>query len=121
MPRSTSDDSRRAGGIETGLGDLLRQLRAPEYADAVAPTHLSNGTSWTGLPHLIEEGQGGFLVEPGDVSALADRLRALYDDPELRKAMGRFNRRRAVERFSVKAQVDALIDIYRSLVQGPHR
>ena len=78
-------------------------------------------TRISGLPHLIEEGKGGFLIEPGDVSALADRLRSLYDDPELRKSMGRFNRRRAVERFSVKAQVDAFIDIYRSLVQGPAR
>ena len=78
-------------------------------------------TRISGLPHLIEEGKGGFLIEPGDVPAIAERLRTLYDDPELRKDMGRFNRRRAVERFSVKAQVDALIDIYRSLVQGPAR
>ena len=78
-------------------------------------------TRISGLPHLIEEGKGGFLIEPGDVPALADRLRTLYDDPELRKEMGRFNRQRAVERFSVKAQLDALIDIYRALVQGPAR
>ena len=78
-------------------------------------------TRISGLPHLIEEGEGGFLIEPGDVPALAEHLQTLYDDPELRKAMGLFNRRRAVERFSVKAQADALIDIYRSLVQGPAR
>ena len=49
-----------------------------------------------------------------------------YDDPEPGKHMRRCDRRRAVERFSIddpqgKAQVDALIDIYRSLVQGPAR
>ena len=41
-----------------------------------------------GIPELIRDGVEGFLVEPGDIRALAARLAQLLRDAELRQAMG---------------------------------
>jgi glycosyltransferase involved in cell wall biosynthesis/O-antigen/teichoic acid export membrane protein len=42
-----------------------------------------------GIPDVVEDGVEGYIVEPGDVEALADRLARLINDPELRQEMGR--------------------------------
>jgi glycosyltransferase involved in cell wall biosynthesis len=49
-------------------------------------------TRWRGIPSIVDEGSSGYLVEPRDVEALADRLTTLADDPELRERMGRAGR-----------------------------
>ncbi|MBV8304604.1 MAG: glycosyltransferase family 4 protein [Acidimicrobiia bacterium] len=52
-------------------------------------------TSAGGAGELMSDGCEGFLVAPGDVSALADRLDRLRADRDLRTRMGRAARRRA--------------------------
>lgn len=42
-----------------------------------------------GIPELIEDGVDGFLVEPGDVKALAERIVYLVRNPEVRRKTGR--------------------------------
>jgi glycosyltransferase involved in cell wall biosynthesis len=44
------------------------------------------------LPHLVHPGRNGWLYPPGDVPALAARLRELLDDPAMLVAMGRASR-----------------------------
>jgi glycosyltransferase involved in cell wall biosynthesis len=46
------------------------------------------GTTTGSMPELIEDGVTGFLVEPGDVAALADRLMTLLADPQKTRSMG---------------------------------
>lgn len=41
-----------------------------------------------GIPDVVEDGVEGYIVEPGDVEALADRLARLINDPERRCRMG---------------------------------
>jgi glycosyltransferase involved in cell wall biosynthesis len=52
----------------------------------------------TNLPNLVENGREGLLVEPGDVRALGDALRALAQDEPLRRRLGSNARRRAATR-----------------------
>ena len=59
-----------------------------------------------GLPEVVRDGIDGFLYPPGDVPALAERLRALLDDPALRARMGAAGREGA-ERFSPSAHAAA--------------
>ena len=42
-----------------------------------------------GVPDVVRDGVDGFLVEPGDVDAMAERLSALAADPPLRAPHGR--------------------------------
>ncbi len=46
------------------------------------------GTTTGSMPELIDDGITGYLVEPGDTTALADRLITLLGDPEMTRAMG---------------------------------
>lgn len=41
-----------------------------------------------GPKDIIQEGEDGYLVAPGDMQTFAERLRQLIEDQELRKAMG---------------------------------
>lgn len=57
------------------------------------------GSTVGGTTDCIVDGVTGYLVPPGDVSALEDRLRRLIEDPQLRHEMGRAAQRFARERF----------------------
>jgi glycosyltransferase involved in cell wall biosynthesis len=69
-----------------------------------------------GVPDVVREGEDGFLVEAGDVDALADRLARLAADPELRERFGAAGRARVIPRYSVERLVDDVDRLYRSLL-----
>jgi len=69
-------------------------------------------TAVGGVPELVEEGVTGFLTQPEDAPAVADRLGQLLENPSLGLAMGTAARQRAEERFSVGRQVDRLLSLW---------
>ena len=71
-----------------------------------------------GVPDVVRDGVDGFLVEPGDVDALAARLAELARDPELRERMGEQGRARVVPRYSVERLLDDVDRLYRSLLEA---
>jgi glycosyltransferase involved in cell wall biosynthesis len=71
-----------------------------------------------GVPDVVREGEDGFLVEPGDVDALADRLARLAGDPALRERLGAAGRARVIPRYSVERLVDDHDLLYRSLLEA---
>jgi glycosyltransferase involved in cell wall biosynthesis len=46
-------------------------------------------TRWRGIPSIVDEGQTGFLVEPHNSDAVADRLAMLAGDQDVRLRLGR--------------------------------
>ena len=69
-----------------------------------------------GVPDVVRDGQDGFLVEPGAVDELADRLARLAADGELRKRMGEAGRARVLERYSVQRLLGDMDSFYRELL-----
>jgi glycosyltransferase involved in cell wall biosynthesis len=69
-----------------------------------------------GVPDVVDDGESGFLVEVGDIEALADRLEQLARDPELRARLGRTGRERVVPRYRVERLVDDIDQLYRELL-----
>ena len=65
---------------------------------------------------VVEDGVTGQLVPPGDVDALVAALEPLMHDPASAVAMGARGRARAVEKFSLDAEADAIAEVYRTLV-----
>jgi len=65
---------------------------------------------------VIVDGVTGFLVEPGDVDAVLDRIDRLRTDPELRSSMGSAAQHRARHRYSADVLVQSLADAYRSIL-----
>lgn len=45
-------------------------------------------TRWRGIPSIVDDGESGFLVEPRDADALANRIELLAANPDLRHRMG---------------------------------
>lgn len=63
---------------------------------------------------VVRDGVEGFLVPPGDVEALAQRMERLGNDPELRAAMSASARRRA-EAFDWPRYHGSVVDAVRSV------
>jgi glycosyltransferase involved in cell wall biosynthesis len=72
------------------------------------------GSDIAGLGELTASGEAGWVVQPGDVAALADRLRALLADPALRKKRGARGRREVEERFTIQRVTERIIAGYRA-------
>jgi glycosyltransferase involved in cell wall biosynthesis len=71
-----------------------------------------------GVPDVVHEAVDGFLVEPGDTQAAAERLATLARDPELRALLGEAGRQSARERYSVERLVDDVDRLYRTLLRA---
>lgn len=69
-----------------------------------------------GVPELVEEGETGFLVTPGDVGELRDRLSLLLSDGVSARRMGDNARRHVVERFTWEACAERCLSGYAELL-----
>lgn len=84
-----------------------------EYMAAGLPVVCSDSG---GNAEIVEEGVTGFIVGVGDYSALADRLRVLAADPQLRARMGLQASRATIERFSIASLVEGTISVYNEVL-----
>jgi glycosyltransferase involved in cell wall biosynthesis len=71
-----------------------------------------------GVPDVVRDGEDGFLFEPGDTDAAAERLARLASDPALGATLGESGKERVLERYSVARLVDDVDRLYRSLLAG---
>ncbi len=71
-----------------------------------------------GLTDAVEDGRTGLLHAAGDDTALADALRVIVNDEELRARLGTAAMRRAREEFSQPVVAAALLDVYRHALKG---
>ncbi len=70
------------------------------------------GTRVGGTPELVADGERGRLVEPADVTGLADAIEALLRAPELRRALGANGRTFAAAEHSHAAMARAYAELY---------
>lgn len=68
---------------------------------------------------MVRDGETGFLVEPRDAVAMADRIQRLVDDPDLGESMGEAGRRVACEEYDGGRAIDALENLYRDAMAFP--
>lgn len=69
-------------------------------------------TNCTNLEEIIEEGVNGYTVPVGNAAGLAEKVKRILLDPELKKQMG-INSRKIIEnRFSVSLTIKRLQDMY---------
>src|SRR5918994_842049 len=86
-----------------------------EYMEAGLPVV---ATRVGGVPDLIESGEHGLLVEPGDPGALANALAELLGDQPRGAEMGRRGRERRRREFDIEVTVGHVERIYEALVRG---
>ena len=68
-----------------------------------------------GVPEVVADGRTGYLVAPGDASALAQKISEVLGDGERRKAMGEQARRAIQSAFSCRTQAEAYEAVFASL------
>jgi glycosyltransferase involved in cell wall biosynthesis len=74
------------------------------------------GSRIGGIPDLVDDGDTGLLVPPGDVGALRAALARLVADPDLRQRLGAAARRRFAQ-FSASRVVPIVEEEYERLIQ----
>ena len=75
-------------------------------------------TTAGGIPEVVVEGRSGFLIEPKNAVALADRVDRLVSNAELRKAMSQFARQYAEKELLVQSMADGNHAMYEKLSQS---
>jgi len=76
--------------------------------EALASRRPVVATALSGIPELVEDGETGLLVPPGDAGALAAAITRLLEEPKLARSLAAAGRRRVEERFDVRGTVAAL-------------
>jgi glycosyltransferase involved in cell wall biosynthesis len=109
------------GAVYAGI-DAFALTSANEGTPVAAIEALAAGrpvvsTDVGGVRDVVDDERSGFLVEPGDAEALADRLALLAGDPELRTRFGEHGRASVVDRYSVPRLVTDLDRLYRRLLE----
>jgi glycosyltransferase involved in cell wall biosynthesis len=65
-----------------------------------------------GAEEAVAHGVSGYGVAPADSAALAEAIGRLIDAADLRVAMGRAGRERAVERYSIESTISLTLELY---------
>jgi glycosyltransferase involved in cell wall biosynthesis len=77
------------------------------------------GTKTMGIKEAVQHGENGFLVEKGDIPALADALEKLIKDPALRKNMGKKSREIVSQAYSWDAICEKYLALMRKIPGNP--
>jgi len=71
-----------------------------------------------GVPDIVEHNVTGLLVPPGEAGPLAESVRSLLSDPDLRSRFSTAARARMKERFAFDLMVRRYADLFRSLASA---
>jgi len=116
-------------GYRTDVLDLLKKsniVAFPSYYKEGLPKSLIEATAVgrpiittdsIGCKETVIEGYNGFLVPIKNSEILADRLKLLIDDSQLRIIMGKNSRCFAEKEFSILNVINKHLEIYRQLIQ----
>lgn len=73
------------------------------------------GSDVGGIPLQVADGECGYLVDPEDIEATADRVSTLLGDPRRCAEMGELGRERVRKRFLLPRLVDDYLDLLAAL------
>lgn len=98
----------------------VAELQSLATMDALAAGKPVVAADAMALPHLVRPGETGWLYPPGDVAALADRLRHLIDDTGARARMGAAGRE-LIAHHALGGTLDRFETLYRTAANAGAR
>jgi glycosyltransferase involved in cell wall biosynthesis len=103
-----------------GVMDVLVHLSLREGLPRALPQALAGAKpvvayDCDGAKEVCIDNETGFLLQPGDLSGLIDRLLRVANDAALRERLGRVGREFVRERFSAEQMVNQLHSLYLKL------
>ncbi|MCX7766808.1 MAG: glycosyltransferase family 4 protein, partial [Candidatus Sumerlaeia bacterium] len=69
-----------------------------------------------GLPEIVQEGINGFMVEPRNPEAIAEKVIWLLDHKEEARQMGERGREICRQKFDINSTVQQYYELYKSLL-----
>ena len=75
-------------------------------------------TDCGGMGEAVSDGVEGFVCPPRDPVSLAAALERLWREPELSTQLGEAGRRRILAEFTLEAETEAYLDLYRRVLAG---
>jgi len=69
------------------------------------------------VPDLVEDGQTGYVTDPGDVKAIASSIITLARDPQQRRQMGQLARAKVEAQYSLDLLGPRLLAIYKQVLR----
>jgi glycosyltransferase involved in cell wall biosynthesis len=75
-------------------------------------------TAHGGPLDIIEDGETGLLVPPGDPAALAVAIIQMAEEPGWRERMGEAGRAEVVEKYTTDKYVDRVLEVYGEVMGG---
>ncbi|MCS7147144.1 MAG: glycosyltransferase family 4 protein [Geminocystis sp.] len=133
-PSCASIDFLKSGKVRwLGFRDDIRDLMAicdifvlPSYREGLPRALLEAAsmgkpivtTNTTGCRDVVEDGKNGFLVPVRDSLSLANKIEISINNDMLRRQMGNYSRRKAVEEFELKKVVKQYIELYEFLLSA---
>jgi colanic acid/amylovoran biosynthesis glycosyltransferase len=75
-------------------------------------------TNCGGMREAVTDGVEGFVCPPRDPASLAAALGRLWRDAELAQRLGEAGRRRILAEFTLEAETEAYLDLYRRVLEG---
>lgn len=99
---------------EKGASDILPTVITEAMACGlpVVSTHL------VGVPEMVDDGDTGFLVDPGNPEALAGALGRVFRKPEIALHLGRAGRQKMERTFSLEVTAGQLREKFSSVLTG---
>lgn len=85
-------------------------------AEAMAAGVPVVATDVGGVRYQIKDSENGFLVNPGDVPALAEKLGVLLGDSELRESFGKSAKTSATEQYRASSVAARTVEVYRGIL-----
>ncbi|MEO8285837.1 MAG: glycosyltransferase family 4 protein [Chloroflexota bacterium] len=74
--------------------------------------------AWAGgVPEVVTDGVDGYLVQFGDVAALANRIQLLFQRPEAAHTMGEAGRRKVLAEHTWDHKIARIAEIYRDVMR----
>jgi glycosyltransferase involved in cell wall biosynthesis len=99
-----------------------RRIPVPELLGLGLLEAMASGTPVVasrvgGVPEIVQHGQTGYLVDPGNTADLREHLRTLLDNPRLARHQGDNARDLVLERFTWDAVAQRCLDAYAELTR----
>ncbi len=92
-----------------GEGMPMSIIEAMSYSIPVISTSVG------GVPELVSDGETGFLINPGDLGALYEKIKFLIQNKKYRKKFGKQGKQIIQNKHNTDAIIKKMLDIYDSL------
>ena len=96
--------------LHEGLGSSLLAAMACEVPICASRTG--------GIPEIIQDGETGYLFNPGDVAAITQSMLEALQSPQRSRDLAKTAAKTAVQRFSVARMVEATREVYANVLQA---